>query len=228
MKQDQYFRDFQKLCIDILAQSDNCQESQDLFRASRSVPELVTAWQRFWAGVLHEVPEQVIKAFGALYPVYRDDILRAGFYYNEAPPIDAPASMVLIGNSAPVPEASASGSEAPVPLTIAGRHRVYVLGDHPITCTDNANVHIVADSASVTLTGNARCNIERGTVTARDRSTVSGRGIIHCYDSTTILAYGGIVHDHGHLDIRAYNDATIYSFTNRRIEFHDNAKLIYE
>ena len=59
----QYFIRFQELCIDILSQSDNCQESQNMFREAKSVPELVAAWQRFWAGVLHEVPEQVITAF---------------------------------------------------------------------------------------------------------------------------------------------------------------------
>ena len=97
MKKDPYFDRFQQLCIGILAQSDNCMESQQQFKAARSVPELVTAWQRFWAGVLHEVPEQVIKAFADLYPVYRDDIIRAGVYYNESP-ITNSGGMVLVGD----------------------------------------------------------------------------------------------------------------------------------
>ena len=116
MKQDEYFLRFQQLCIGILAQSDNCMESQQQFKSARSVPELVTAWQRFWAGVLHEVPEQVIKAFADLYPVYRDDIIRAGVYYNEAPPVgiypENPISPISPSDAATVPEASASGSRA--------------------------------------------------------------------------------------------------------------------
>lgn len=216
---NRYFKEFQRLCIDILAQSDNCQESQDQFRAARSVPELVTAWQHFWAGILHEVPQQVVTAFASLYPIYRDDIIRAGVFYNEAPPDGYPNAMILVGN-APV-----TAADSTAPIIIGSHHRVYVLGDHPLMATDNANVHIVAPNAVVTLTGNARCNIEVGTVTARERSTVFGRGNVICYDSTTIAIYGGYLTDHGHLAIQAYNDAVIHSFTTRRITLYDQAQL---
>ena len=269
MKQDEYFLRFQQLCIGILAQSDNCMESQQQFKAARSVPELVTAWQRFWAGVLHEVPEQVIKAFADLYPVYRDDIIRAGVYYNEAPPVgiypenpispispsdaatvhsasplgpttnamiligDAPSSPVLgdsvAENEATVPDDSPSGETAsPSDLVIHGRNRVYVLGNLPVTVTDNSSVHINSARANVTVTGSARANIEQGTLIARDRAVVNGKGDITCYDSTTIYVSGGVLHDKGHLDIIAYNDAVINSFTSRRIKLNDQARLVIE
>lgn len=255
MKQDEYFLRFQQLCIGILAQSDNCMESQQQFKAARSVPELVTAWQRFWAGVLHEVPEQVIKAFADLYPVYRDDIIRAGVYYNEAPPVGiypenpiSPVSpsdaattssvsplgpttnaMILIGDAPTVPDGSPSGETAsPSDLVIHGRNRVYVLGNLPVTVTDNSSVHVNSDRAVVTVCGSARANIERGTLIARDRAVVNGKGLITCYDSTTIYVSGGVLHDKGHLDIIAYNDAVINSFTNRRIKLNDQAILNIE
>ena len=255
MKQDEYFLRFQQLCIGILAQSDNCMESQQQFKAARSVPELVTAWQRFWAGVLHEVPEQVIKAFADLYPVYRDDIIRAGVYYNEAPPVGiypenpiSPVSpgdaattpsvsplgpttnaMILIGDAPTVPDGSPSGETASSSdLVIHGRHRVYVLGNLPVTVTDNSSVHVNSDRAVVTVCGAARANIERGTLIARDRAVVNGKGLITCYDSTTIYVSGGVLHDKGHLDIIAYNDAVINSFTNRRIKLNDQAILNIE
>ena len=255
MKQDEYFLRFQQLCIGILAQSDNCMESQQQFKAARSVPELVTAWQRFWAGVLHEVPEQVIKAFADLYPVYRDDIIRAGVYYNEAPPVGiypenpiSPVSpsdaatvpsasplgpttnaMILIGDAPTVPDGSPSGETAsPSGLVIHGRNRVYVLGNLPVTVTDNSSVHVNSDRAVVTVCGSARANIERGTLIARDRAVVNGKGLITCYDSTTIYVSGGVLHDKGHLDIIAYNDAVINSFTNRRIKLNDQARLVIE
>ena len=256
MKQDEYFLRFQQLCIGILAQSDNCMESQQQFKSARSVPELVTAWQRFWAGVLHEVPEQVIKAFADLYPVYRDDIIRAGVYYNEAPPVGiypenpiSPISpsdaatvpsasplgpttnaMILIGDApATMPDDSPSGETAsPSDLVIHGRNRVYVLGDLPVTVTDNSSVHVNSDRAVVTVCGSARANIERGTLIARDRAVVNGKGLITCYDATTIYVSGGVLHDKGHLDIIAYNDAVINSFTSRRIKLNDQARLVIE
>ena len=244
MKQDEYFLRFQQLCIGILAQSDNCMESQQQFKSARSVPELVTAWQRFWAGVLHEVPEQVIKAFADLYPVYRDDIIRAGVYYNEAPPVgiypENPISPVSPSDAATVPSASPLGpttnamiliGDAPATVpddSIHGRNRVYVLGDLPVTVTDNSSVHVNSDRAVVTVCGSARANIERGTLIARDRAVVNGKGLITCYDSTTIYVSGGVLHDKGHLDIIAYNDAVINSFTNRRIKLNDQAILNIE
>lgn len=247
MKKDPYFDRFQQLCIGILAQSDNCMESQQQFKAARSVPELVTAWQRFWAGVLHEVPEQVIKAFADLYPVYREDIIRAGVYYNEAPPVGIyptdPIVPVSPTEKTTVPSGSPAGpsvtnamiliGDRPVGsdtshLVIRGRHRVYVLGDLPVTVTDNSSVHINSARANVTVTGSARANIEQGTLIARDRAVVNGKGDITCYDSTTIYVAGGVLHDKGHLDIIAYNDAVINSFTSRRIKLNDQARLVIE
>ena len=247
MKQDEYFLRFQQLCIGILAQSDNCMESQQQFKAARSVPELVTAWQRFWAGVLHEVPEQVIKAFADLYPVYRDDSIRAGVYYSAAPPIGnyptdpivpvSPVEKTTVPSGSPVGSSVTNAmiliGDRPVgsdtsQLTIRGRHRVYVLGDLPVTVTDNSSVHINSARANVTVTGSARANIEQGTLIARDRAVVNGKGDITCYDSTTIYVAGGVLHDKGHLDIIAYNDAVINSFTSRRIKLNDQARLVIE
>lgn len=109
---DKYFSRFQDLCTRILAQSDNCQESQQAFKSAKSVPELVTAWQFYWNGVLHEVPEQVLAAFNKFYPEYHDDIARAGIYFNESPATVPSASP---DGSTTVPDASASGSEGGAP-----------------------------------------------------------------------------------------------------------------
>ncbi len=187
-----------------------------MFKNARSVPELVTAWQRFWAGLLHEVPEQVIKAFGDLYPVYRDDINRAGVFYNEAPVSTVVMKgMVLIGDA----------HEGDDPLVITGKHRVYVLGNLPVIVKENCSVHVNAERADVTVMGAARASVEQGNVVARDRAIVNGKGNITCYDSTSIYLTGGTLKDHGHLNIVAYNDAVINSFTNRRITLNDQAIL---
>lgn len=225
MAKDKYFDRFQKLCINILAQSDNCQESQNMFRAAKSVPELVQAWQRFWAGVLHEVPEQVIAAFGELYPVYRADIIRAGLYYNEAP-VTPDGEPLMTGGLVLIGDRPVDGDS--VAITISGRHRIYVLGDQPVIITDNCSVNINADRANVELRGNARCNIEKGAVVARERSVVSGHGNITCYNSAIVSISGGTLTDHGHMRITAYGNAIVRSFTNRYITLNDNSKLYYE
>ena len=211
---DKYFSRFQDLCIRVLAQSDNCQESQQAFKSAKSVPELVTAWQFYWNGVLHEVPEQVLAAFNEFYPEYHDDIARAGIYFNESPatvPTHSP-SMVLIG-------------DGDNPVNIEGRHRVYVLGNTPVTCSGQCNVNVIAERANVTLLGNCRCNAEAGTIIVKDRSVFNGKGNVTCYDSATVFIAGGTLEDHGHLNISAYSDSAISSFTKQRIILHDKATL---
>ena len=151
----------------------------------------------------------------------------------ENPLVPAPSSPVLgdsvAENEATVPDDSPSGETAsPSDLVIHGRNRVYVLGNLPVTVTDNSSVHVNSDRAVVTVCGSARANIERGTLIARDRAVVNGKGLITCYDSTTIYVSGGVLHDKGHLDIIAYNDAVINSFTNRRIKLNDQAILNIE
>lgn len=240
---DTYFSRFQSLCLRILSQSDNCQESQRAFRSAKSVPELVTAWQFYWNGVLHEVPDQVLAAFDRYYPEYRDDIARAGIYYNEAPfpaspsstpdtspsstPDSSPSSTSSISSSLPlpVPPSMVLVGDGDTPLIIEGRHRVYVIGNTPVTCVGHCSVFVVSDRASVTLLGRCRCNAEAGTITVRDRSVFNGKGIVTCHDAATVFLSGGTLDDHGHLDISAYGDSVVSSFTRHRIVLHDRATL---
>lgn len=214
------FTSFQNLCIRILAQSDNCQESQDLFHAAKTIPELVSAWQRYWAGLLHEVPEQVIEAFSKFYPDYRSEIIRAGVYYNEEPPSDTFNSIVLVGDKGSV------CGDAVATLKITGRHRVFVLGDLHVSCHGNCNILVNSLRANVDIHDSCRCNIEAGTVSAHDRTIVTGKGNVACYDSSTIYMMGGTLHDHGHFAITAYNDAVVHSFTDRKIILNDKSRLI--
>ena len=57
-----YIEDFKKMGIGILAESNNCMESQKAFKEAKSVPEAVTAWMHYFAGVVDEVPRQVAAA----------------------------------------------------------------------------------------------------------------------------------------------------------------------
>lgn len=219
MEKNEYFLRFQQMCIDILAKSGNCKESQSFFRNATTVPELVSAWKRYWDGLLHEVPELVIDAFRKNYDIYRKDINRAGVYYNEVPPISAPPSIILIGDN------DIWKSKFLPCLEIEGRHRVYVLGNMEVWAMDSCNLTVNSDSAMVRLFDACRANVEKGKVIAWNRSIVSGKGYIICHDSATVKIFGGTVEDHGHLSIDAYNDAVVKTSIDKRITLHDNARL---
>lgn len=210
------FQKFQRVCLDVLSQSNNCAESQQLFGSAESIPEMVGAWQKFWAGMIHEVPEQVIKVFTEFYPVYREKIRLGGLYYDEAPvlTLSSPMAscMVLVGD----------GDE---PLEVSGRHRVYIIGARPVICRGNCKVYVCADRAQVDIYDNCRCNAEAGRVTAYGRSYLNGKGTLACHDSSTVYIVGGTLSDYGHLRIDAYNDAKVDSFTSRCITLHNQAEL---
>lgn len=219
MEKSEYFLRFQQMCIDILAKSGNCAESQSFFRNATTVPELVSAWKRYWAGLLHEVPELVIDAFSKNYDIYRKDINLAGVYYNEAPPMYAPPSIILVGDK------DAALSEDASFLELDGRHRVYVLGNREVLAMDSCNLIVNADTALVRLFDTCRANVEKGKIIAWNRTVVSGKGHIVCHDSSTVKIFGGTVDDHGHLSIDAYNDAVVKTSIDKRITLHDNARI---
>lgn len=221
MEKQQYFDDFQQLCINILAESDNCQESQQAFCAAGSVQQLVAAWLKFWSGVIHEVPAQVKTAFARLYSVYKDDINGAGMWYNEQPDIDDNRCIILIGDH---PDYKSSDEEQV--LTLRGNHRVYVIGNQPVSITGSCRVNISAEDADVCIYDGVNANIERGYVRAYGRSVVNGSGDITCHDAAVITAIGGIVHDHGHYHISVYNDTVVDGFTTNRVVLHDKARLV--
>lgn len=215
MDHDNHFKEFQDLCISILAQSDNCEQSQTEFRAARSIPEIVTAWQHFWSGVLHEVPTQVLNAFATLYDEYRDEINKAGVYYNEYPSSNDHPAMILIGGH------RHSGSSR---LTIRGSHKVYVLSNMPVTIYDHCKVHVTDPHADVVCRDSVACFAEDGYIKVFDNATFNGHAQrVECHDRSKVYISGGMVDDQGHLLIVGYNDSHIVGSTFRKIELHDHA-----
>lgn len=216
MDKDKQFAVFQKLCIDILAESDNCEASQKAFKEAKTIPALVQAWRTFLSGVIHEVPLQVKEAFATFYADYKAEINVSDLYYNEDP-IQDHRCMVLVGDAP-------RGKEDDV-LTIYGNHHVYVIGNQKVTVRDSCHVTVSADDARVTVADHAIATIEKGFIEAWGRAQVSGHGDITCHNSTVVSIDGGVVHDHGHLQILAYNDSLVDSFTKRRVMLYDKATL---
>ena len=74
---------FKQLCISILAQSGNCQDSQRDFGKVSSIKDMCDTWHKYWHGMITEVPQQVVQAFKDFYPDFKAEINAAGIFYNE-------------------------------------------------------------------------------------------------------------------------------------------------
>lgn len=212
MEKEQYFKEFQDLCVNILAQSGNCQDSQKAFKEANTIPQLVVAWKRFWNGILTEVPVQVVTAFAKLYSVYKDDINKAGVYYNEEPQSVPTQAMIIIGDS----EQN---------IEIHGNHHIYVLGNAAVSVYDNSSVYVGSANANVSLYGYVRANVKAGMVAAHEHSYINGSGVLSCYDASVVNIMGGTLDDYGHSKITAYNDAVVNSFTSKKIQLFGFATL---
>lgn len=212
MVESNSFEKFKKLNLDILKQTGNCIESQQLFGAAQSVAELVSVWLHFWANMLDEVPQQLVSALKEVYSDYKEDINSAGVYFNEAPNTAFGNEKILIGDDV-------DG------LEIHGNYSVYVLGCSSISVYDHSQVYVYNEGAKVGIYDNVICYVTKGTVIAHDRAIVNGQGNLTCYDSTTINISDGVLEDHGHLQINAHEKAVVNSFTTKGIKIFGHAKL---
>lgn len=199
---------FKSLCIGILAQSGNCQESQLAFHRAESIPDMCEAWRKYWHGLITEVPQQVIDAFKAVYPEFKKDINQGGIFYNE----DSPTGNVLVGDTDEI-------------IHLYASRKIYILG----------KTHVVLHNAATAIAMNPHCKVE---LYDGSKATLkAGYGIAHnyahlvtcseaeCYDQSVVFITDGTLHDHGHKKINAFGHALIDSFTHRLIDLYDNAKI---
>lgn len=199
---------FKKLCIDILAQSGNCMDSQCDFKGTNTIQQMCGAWFKYWHGMITEVPLQVIQAFNDFYPDFKDEINAAGFYYNE----DSRNGIVIIGNSTDS-----------IHLNFA--RNVYVLGNAHVVLHGSTSALVLNSNCKVELLDNSRATIKNGYGIARNRSQLTTHSNAECYDNAIVRITDGTLQDKGHASIYAYGHATINSFTNKLITLYDKAIL---
>lgn len=211
------FNSFKKRCIDILSQSDNCVESQKLFHSTSSYADMVLAWRRFFAGIIHEVPSQVIKAFDELYGEYKADLNRVSIFYNESPKYSSFGDIIIMGN------APAENKKASYP--IYGKGRVYILGDIQVTAFDDVRVYCHSSLAKVRLYNHSVAFMDGGVCEVNDSASANGKGKFITTNNAIVNITGGSLDDYGHNFITAYNDSSVTSFTDKRIVLKDNAQL---
>lgn len=199
---------FKALCIDILAQSGNCQESQLAFRGTESIQQMCAAWHKYWHGMITEVPKQVMAAFHDFYPDYKREINDAGIFYNE----DSPTGNVLIGDSTET-------------IHLYHAHTAYILGNARVVLHNIASALVMNPDCHVELRDFSRATVKEGHAVARNRSRLTTNASAECYDMSVVNITAGTLTDHGHRAIYAFGNAVVNSFTRQFISIYDNAKV---
>ena len=103
----------------------------------------------YFAGVVDEVPRQVAAAFARMYDVYKEDVNKAGVYFNEAPPEGITARVVIVG-------------DCDKDLTIGARHKVYVLGKANVSLIEQAQATVNYPDAEIYAYDTARVTMRAG------------------------------------------------------------------
>lgn len=199
---------FKTLCIGILAQSGNCQDSQRDFNATDSIQAMCGAWHKYWHGMITEVPQQVVAAFDEFYPDFKAEINEAGIFYNE----DSRQGIIIVGNSS-----------EPIHLYFA--RNAYILGKAHVILHNDASAIGRHPDCKVELLDNARATVQQGYGIARNRSTLTINGDAECYNSSNVRITDGTLTDHGHYSIQAFGTAVINTFTDRNITLFDKAEI---
>lgn len=199
---------FKTLCVHILAQSGNCQESQHAFKSTQSIPEMCEVWRKYWHGLITEVPQQVIDAFKAVYPEFKADINQGGIFYNE----DSPTGTVLVGDT---------GEE----IHLYSSRKIYVLGKARVILHNAATALVMNEGCKVELLDGSKATIKAGYGIARNYAHLVTCKEAECYDQSVVFMTDGTLHDHGHQKINAFGTATIETFTDRLIDLYDSAQI---
>ena len=202
---------FKALCIAILAQSGNCQESQLAFRGTESIQQMCAAWHKYWHGMITEVPKQVMAAFRDFYPDYKSEINAAGIFYNE----DSPTGNVLIGDSTET-------------IHLYHAHTAYILGTARVVLHNTASALVMNPDCHVELRDFSRATVKEGYAVARNRSRLTTNDSAECYDMSVVNITAGTLTDHGHRAIYAFGNAVVNSFTRQFISIYDNAKVNFK
>lgn len=199
---------FKTLCVHILAQSGNCQESQHAFKSTQSIPDMCEAWRKYWHGLITEVPQQVIDAFRAVYPEFKADINQGGIFYNE----DSPTGTVLVGDT-------------DEEIHLYSSRKIYVLGKAHVILHNAATALVMNKGCKVELLDGSKATIKAGYGIARNYAHMVTCQEAECYDQSVVFMTDGTLHDHGHQKINAFGTALIDSFTNRLIGLSDSARI---
>lgn len=185
-KKTDAFSDFKQLCLDILAHSNNCDESRAAIAECTSVPQIVQVWKRYMDGILSEVPALVLDAFSRLYAKYKDEINLAEVYYNEP----AARGIIFVGDMDKPLRVYGVGPSAP---------KVYVLGKAHVILLGTCQGYCNAEGAVLELLDSTSGTVKRGHGIVRNFARVVCSSSCECYNASMVtLSDGARVEDNGH------------------------------
>ena len=199
---------FKTLCVNILAQSGNCQESQHAFKSTQSIPDMCEAWRKYWHVLITDLSYHLIYAFKAVYPEFKADINQGGIFYNE----DSPTGTVLVGDT-------------DEEIHLYSSRKIYVLGKAHVILHNAATALVMNEGCKIELLNGSKATIKAGYGIARNYSHLVTGSEAESYDQSVVFITDGTLHDHGHQKINAFGTAVIDTFTNRLIDVYDSARI---
>ena len=147
---------FINLVHKVLAQSDNCADSNAMLDKCENYDQVRRFWEYYINGIINEVPEQVLQTFADYWNEYGDNLRKAGIYFNED---CAKWDLCIIGNT-----------DKEVHLRY--RCKAYVLGKATVVAHDRAQVFSFCDDAHIILKDSSFGNIRKGTYEKYNFATV--------------------------------------------------------
>ena len=207
------FEVFKQACKAACHERHACTHGYIEMMDAKNIEEVATVWRRYWREIVGEMYADVIREeMPHHYIDIKEGFNLAGVYFNECPSSRQTRAFAIVGDSA----------EA---LHVYGYAEVHVIGEAHVVAHDHARVFCSRPQAKIELLDYAYGEITNGYGIARNYSTLVSTTECESHNASVVTLRGGVLHDYGHYDIKAYNDAVIDSFTTMRIALFDNAKI---
>ena len=205
---------FKTICIEACKDRKACTKGyKDLLKAN-SAEDIAVVWRKYWTELVSEqYADRLLSELPAHYADLSEGFNKAGVFFNECPVGLMQNSFVIIGNNTET-------------IHIYGHAVAYVIGKATVIAHDHSIIHSAQPDSVIELLDHSTGHISAGTVTAYNHSTLYTATDCTCFDSSQVHITKGTLHDHGHYLIKAYNTATIHTFTHIGIILYDRASII--
>ncbi len=191
-----------------------CEQGFKQMIASENVSQMMATWRDNWEDVTESKYADIIcKELPKLYPTIKEEMNKAGIYLNECPLDAKPFVMVIV-------------TDCLRTVKIFGEAKAYILGEAIVKSYDHSQVYSNrCDKSQVALYNFAYGKIQKGTVTAYDRSRFEcsskavANGCVEC------IMNGGEIHVMDCKKVKAYNGTIVYSPTINRIYLDETSQI---